>query len=220
MRQRPKPWERPSPPQTSSSSYFHPNAQEQGPGQISPTLLQYQYQHQHRSYGSSSTDSPTMLSQSGRNSYDVAFTQTGSLSNSNPSPNYATSGPTISPDLAFDAFNLDSCVAQAGASTSTNPYLNFQPDSTSSGSASASGRGTSSSSSFPYDTRQASFDDSSLGNFLNVDYDPNPNSDSMLNLAPPISPHVHETSNSTPAVQFNTQREWTTDDTPASSHSV
>ena len=162
-----------------------------------------------------------MLSQSDRNSYDVAFTQTGSLSNPNPSPNYATSGPTISPDLAFDAFNLDPCVAQPGVSTSTNPYLNFQPDSTSSGSASASGRGTSSSSSFPYDTRQTSFVDSSLGNFLNVDYDPNSSlNHDLLNFATPISPHVHETSNSTPAVQFNTQREWTTDDTPASSHSV
>jgi hypothetical protein len=220
MRARPKPWEQASPLQSSSSSYFQLPAQVQGQGQISPTLLQYQ--HQHQSYGSSSTNSPIMHNhnpnRSARSSYDGLFTQAGSSSNSyNPSPNYATSGPTISPGLSFDAFNLDpdySCFAPGA----TNVNVQMDPIS------STSGTRTTSSSSFPYNTRQTSFDDASYGNYLNVDDDPttnpNPNQE-LINLAPPGSPRNRQTSNSTPAAgHINEQGEWTTNDTPASSYSI
>jgi hypothetical protein len=204
MRARPKPWEQPSPLDSPNHSIFnsapvfqpHPQTQPQtqglAQGQISPTILQYQQ----RSSYSSSTNSPTLYNQGGssRNSHDAVY-------NSTTTSNWSASGPTISPDLSFEAFNLDPDFASLQSGPSSGLTTNTGSVGT-------------------------PFDDASFSNYLNVDYSPlpsDPNSNptvntytnqNPINLAPPIpSPGVSQQPNPAPAPENVLQQGWTTGDT-------
>jgi hypothetical protein len=117
----------------------------------------------------------------------------------NPSTNWSSTGPTISPDLSFDSFSLDPDFASLRSGPSSGLTTNTASVGT-------------------------PFDESTFSNYLNVDYDPtNPNpgaysNTNPINLAPPIV-----SSSSTPAQALAhppAEQGWTTDNTPASSYSL
>lgn len=237
MQARPKPWEManqlplpppPPPPLTApatSNQISHPYASS---STNSPDVFAYDPSTARRSSASAATP------QSGGTAYSHPYLPTGSTdffslppgpnagagqgsysSSFNPSPNlnpnWATAGPTISPDLPLDAMTFD-------------PDLGMFPN---------QGTGTGTTGSI-YDN-QSQFDISAftsntslnLDDYLDVehDQDKDPSYSMGIGLAPPTGPSAGQSSSSTPAsssIGVN-RNGWPTgehNDTPASSHSL
>jgi len=190
MRARPKPWETTGPLESPNHHQYqlhHSQTQPQMPGQISPTLLQYQ---QLSSY-ISSTNSPSIYNHGGssRDSHDAIY---------NPSANWSSTGPTISPDLAFESFSLDPDFASLRSGPSSGLTTNTGSVGT-------------------------PFDESTFSNYLNVDYDPTNTNSGAYSSSNPITlaqPIASSSSTPAPAQAPPAEQGWTKDDTPASSNSL